>query len=197
MCTLYPGIECRDHTRAAVDIGNPRDDELVQVPFVELCPNTWLVLPTGEVERVAEKDQFRPKAIQKQAEALQKKLGEPLSEAVVAKVRPLLEAATKAAENMAWRETLEALAKLEEPVPDPHQALADIVADLLGEVHEMVDFEAEDILALEQPTAEQRAEAEKLLEQVDVEVYGRYVPVRDALKAWLAEHGACPADGGR
>ena len=74
-CTLYPGLTCFEHVDAAVDIDNARGDGLVKVPFLELCPNTWLVLPTGEVKQVSEADQFVVGKIREQVEALQKDLG--------------------------------------------------------------------------------------------------------------------------
>src|SRR5688572_12330485 len=71
-CTLYPGLTCFEHLDAAVDIDNARGDGLIKVPFLELCPNTWLVLPTGEVKQVTEEDQFAAGKIRAQVETLQK-----------------------------------------------------------------------------------------------------------------------------
>ncbi len=77
-CPLYPGLSCRDHLNIAVETDNSRDETLPVVPFVELCPNSWLIAPDGKVHRIEEKDQFASKSIQKHTAALQKELGEAL-----------------------------------------------------------------------------------------------------------------------
>lgn len=46
-CPLYPGLRCRDHLNIAVDTENSREEHLPRVPFLELCPNSWLIAPTG------------------------------------------------------------------------------------------------------------------------------------------------------
>ena len=189
-CPLYPGLRCRDHLNAAVDVDNARAEGLVRVPFVELCPNTWLVLPTDEVVPVAEKDQFVPAAIQKQAKAVQARLGKSLPASTWAQVRPVLERAEAAVEEETWKTVLETLAGLEKLVPEPHPAFVRLLAPRLETVGEMVGFDAEDLLAEATPTAEQRAAAQALLAEVDVAVYGKHLPVRDALHAWLRQHPA-------
>ncbi len=187
-CPLYPGLSCRDHLNAAVDIDNARGEDLVQVPFVELCPNSWLVLPTNDVVAVSEKDQFTPAAIQKQAKAVQKTLGSALPGSILPQVRPRLETAETAAEDEDWKQVLASLAALEEVVPTPHTAFKRLLAGPLETVEEMVRFDAEDLLAIDAPAPDQIAVARTLLAQVDVAVYGRYVPVRNELHAWLGKH---------
>lgn len=189
-CPLYPGLTCRDHLNVAVDIDNARGEGLVQVPFVALCPNTWWVLPTDEVVAVAEKDQFRPAAIQKQAAAVQKTLGEALPRAILDEVRPPLEAAEKAAEEEEWTLVLTSLAALEKTVPAPHASLKRLLATPLETVEEMVRFDADDLIGIDAPTPDQVAAARTLLAQVDVAVYGSYVPIRADLRAWLEKHEA-------
>lgn len=186
-CPLYPGLACRDHLNAAVDIDNARSEDLVRVPFVELCPNTWLVLPNDEVVSVTEKDQFTPAAIQKQVRGIQKTLGTALPQAVFEKVGPLLEKAEKASDEEDWRAVLTTLAGLEKVVPTPHASFDRLLAAPLETVEEMVRFDAEDLLASDAPTAEEKAAAVALLEQVDVAVYGTYLPIRDALRGWVEE----------
>lgn len=189
-CPLYPGLTCRDHLNAAVDIDNARGEDLVQVPFVELCPNTWLVLPTDDVVAVAEKDQFIPAAIQRQVKAVQKTLGAALPGTILAKVRPALEAAEKAAEEEDWKLVLTSLAGLEKTVPTPHASMRRLLAAPLETVEEMVRFDAEEVIVITAPTPDQVAAARTLLTQVDVAVYGGHVPVRDDLHAWLEKHEA-------
>ena len=185
-CTLYPGISCRDHVRAAVDVDNAREEDLVKVPFVELCPNTWLVAPTGEVLRVEEDAQFDPKAVRERAEALQERLGASLAAKAFPPCRERLERAEAAADEERWRDALEALASLAEPAPKPTTSLEALVATRLSDLDEGVRLAAEDALEAEAPGAEDRALVEGLLAATDVAVYGRRLPVREALSAWLA-----------
>lgn len=187
-CALYPGLSCRDHVRAAVDVDNARGEHLVQVPFVELCPNSWLVLPDGEVQRIAEKDQFDPKAIRRQVERVQEGLGASLEADVVVPVREALERAEAALDDDRWREALEALAGIERHVPAPHAALRALVRRHFEAIDEWVAFEAEDALEREEPTDADRALLARLASAVNVLVYGRMVPIKAKLDAWLRDN---------
>jgi len=187
-CPLYPGMTCRDHLNAAVDIDAARDEDLVQVPFIELCPNTWLVRPDGRVDRVEEKDQFVPKAIRKQVEAVQEELGKALDKKTGDAVRERMEAGDAALDEGSWKDALsawaEALARAKEPPP----SLRRLVEARLAALDEEAALEAEDLLDSATPTPEQRAQAAALLAALDVQVLGRRVGTHAALEAWLKAH---------
>ncbi len=171
--------------RAAVDIDNAREEDLIQVPFEELCPNTWLVLPTGEVERVQEQDQFVPDTIHKQVADVQGRLGKPLPPDAFAPVKERLTRAATAIDEEHWHDALEALASIRKVAPEPHAALKALVDAKMADIDEWVAFEAEDVLEGGAATTEQRTLVQRLLAAVDVEVYGRRVPVHARLAAWL------------
>lgn len=50
-CSLHPGLVSHAHLDAAVDVVSARGEGLAKIPFVEPCPNTWLVSPDGQVVR--------------------------------------------------------------------------------------------------------------------------------------------------
>jgi hypothetical protein len=187
-CSRYAGLTCRDHVRAAVDVDNAREEGMVQVPFQELHPNTWLVLPTGEVEPVAEQDQFDPAKIEEQVKAVQERLGDALPAKAFPPCRDLLARAEAAADEDRWKDALEALAGLEGVVPKPPSSLVALVQQRLRALDEAVGFAAEDALAAPVPDAEERELVHALLAATDVPVYGERLPVRDALSAWRARH---------
>ncbi len=111
-CPLYPGMTCREHLDVAVETDTSRDDELPVIPFVELCPNSWLVHPDGTVVPIEEKAQFTTKGISDQAQALQKKLGDAQGAKRFAELLPHATAARDALDEETWRPALEALARL-------------------------------------------------------------------------------------
>jgi hypothetical protein len=186
-CTLYPGLSCRDHLDAAVDIDNARGDDLVKVPFLELCPNTWLVAPSGEVTQVPETSQFDPAKIQEQVAALQKTLGEPVPTKAWPGMQDLATKADAALDEDRLQEGLLHLAALGKSVKEPHAALKAFVQARLDDVDEDVTYAFEDLRDdAKLAAADKRAKVEALLAAVDVEVLGARLPVHGAMKAWLA-----------
>jgi hypothetical protein len=186
-CTLYPGLACRDHLDAAVDIDNARGDDLVKVPFLELCPNTWLVAPTGEVTQVPETSQFDPKKIQEQVAALQKTLGDAVPTKAWPGMQDLATKADAALEEDRFQEGLLHLAALGKVVKEPHAAFKAFVQERLDDVEEDVAYAFEDLRDdAKLPAVDKRTKIEALLAAVDVEVLGARVPVHGAMKAWLA-----------
>ncbi|MDA1196297.1 MAG: hypothetical protein O2894_14100 [Planctomycetota bacterium] len=186
-CPLYPGMTCREHVDAAVDIESRRDEALVPVPFIELCPNSWLVPPTGAPLRITEEDQFVPAKIRKQVEALQKTLGPALSTEVFGQVRNALAQAEAATDEGAFDKALRALAGVEGHVKKPHASLQELIAARLAAVEEPVGWAVEELTDGKEPEVERVAGMRALLERVDVAVYGRRLAAVAAIKAWLAE----------
>lgn len=185
-CTLYPGLACDDHVGAAVDIDNARGDGMVKVPFLELCPNTWLVLPTGEVKQVSEEDQFVASKTREQVEKAQKDLGASLPAKRFAELQASVVAADEAIDKDLHREALTHLAALGKAVPKPHAALRDLVAERLATVEKHVTWAFEEVRDDEKATAaEKRERVGKLLATVDVEVLGARPDCHGVLKAWL------------
>ena len=80
-CPLYPGMTCREHLDASVDIDVARGEGLVKIPFIELCPNSWLVPPVGKPEQIPEEDQFTVKKVQARIETMQEASGPSLTRA--------------------------------------------------------------------------------------------------------------------
>jgi hypothetical protein len=188
-CPLYPGMTCREHLNAAVDIDTARDEELVAVPFVELCPNTWLVHPDRQVVRVEEQDQFAPKTVRKQVEAAQEKLGPALSTARYVEIRDLLLRGDEALDEEAWRRALEdwgAVAKIE---ARPHASLKALIEARLTLLDEAVELSIDDLVEQENPTDEALAAGRALHTALAVPVLGRTVPSRERLGLWLDAYG--------
>ena len=184
-CPLYPGMTCRQHLNAAVDIESERDEELVAVPFIELCPNTWLVHPNREVVRVPEKDQFQAEAVRKQVEEAQAKLGATLDGARYVEIRDLLLRGDKAYEEDAWRRALEDWAAVAKILPQPHASLRALLETRLRWVDEAVELDVDDLVEQEEPTPEALAAGKRLHEALDVQVLGKHVPSRARLGLWL------------
>lgn len=186
-CTLYPGLACADHLNAAVDIDNARADGLVKVPFVELCPNTWLVSPTGEVSRVSEEEQFVPGKIRERVEALQKSLGAAVPRKDFAALADDAAKADTAIEESRYRDALLRLSALGKALKTPHAALETFIGARLASIDKYVTYDFEDVR--DKPTlaaAEKRAQIQVLLQVVDVEVLGARLACHAAMKAWLA-----------
>lgn len=186
-CPLYPGLTCRDHLNVAVDIDGGMRGLVPKVPFVELCPNSWLVLPTGVVEAIPEDDQFVAAKIEARVKAAQKELGSALDVARGDRcVRRLAEAAV-ALEADDWHAALVALAGLAEEVREPPPSLARLVDERLAQIDEPVTWAFEELRDDDDlPPASKRTAVEALLRRVAVDVYGRRLPVVKALESWLA-----------
>ena len=188
-CSLYPGLTCREHLNAAVDIDTARDEELVPVPFIELCPNTWLVRPDRKVERVEERVQFVPKSVRKQVETLQKTLGRALTAARYVEIRDLLQRGDTALDEEAWRRALEdwaAVAKLEH---EPHASLKALLEARMTLLDEAVELEIDDLVEQTQPDTAGLATGRALYQALDVQVLGRHVSSRTRLGLWLDAYG--------
>lgn len=188
-CSLYPGMTCREHLNAAVDIDTARDEDLVPVPFVELCPNTWLVRPDRKVDRVAEKAQFQPKAVRKQAEALQKELGGALTAARYVEIRDLLQRGDAALDEEAWRRALDDWAAVWKIEQAPHASLKALLEGRMTLLDEAVELEIDDLVEQTRPDAAALAKGRALHQALEVQVLGRYVPSRERLGLWLDAYG--------
>lgn len=192
-CPLYPGMTCREHCDAAVDIESTRDDFLTTVPFIELCPNSWLVPPQGKPEQIAEKDQFVAKKVRAAAEAMQKKLGDTVPVKAYWQILNLFKKGESAAEADAWNAALRAYAGVEALVGKPPASLRALVDARVAEVEEYVRFAFEDATTVGQrdatPQAERVAAVRALLKASDVAVYGRKLPVVKDMQAWLKKQG--------
>lgn len=191
-CPLYPGLVCRDHLDAAVDIDNARGEGLVKIPFIELCPNTWLVSPDGQVLRIHDQDQFQALEIRKQVEALQEKLGTALAVGPCKMIRKRLVEGDQAKEEEAWRRALESYAAIEKTAPEPPASLRAVVEDRLEALDEEVEIAADDVFEAEEPGEKERRMAGELVRTLDITVYGKRLPVRAALETWLARHAPAP-----
>jgi len=190
-CELYPGMTCRQHVDAAVDVDNAREEELVRVPFLVLCPNTWLVRPTGEVEQVAEEDQFASARIQAHAARMQKELGPALSRADFVRLDETMRRGDAALEEERWAEALAAWAAVEGLVKRPHAALVAQIDRRLAALDEEVRLHFE---GLSEPgprdtrtEAERLAAVDALVAALDRTVLGKRVPVEAAMRAWRAK----------
>src|SRR5688572_22242494 len=185
-CTLYPGLSCSEHLDVAVDIDTARADGLVKVPFLELCPNTWLVSPTGEVTQVSEEDQFLPGKTREQVEGLQKTLGAAVPTKRYAALRERATSADLAIAASRYNEALAHLAALGAALSKPHAALEEFVKARVASIDTYVtsDFEClRDDAKLAAATKRERVG--KLLAVVDVEVLGARPPCHATMKAWL------------
>ncbi|MDF1701757.1 MAG: hypothetical protein P1V36_11430 [Planctomycetota bacterium] len=187
-CPLYPGTTCRDHVDAAVDVDSTRDENLVAVPFIELCPNSWLVPPTGAPVRIAESDQFSPAKIKAQVKALRKDWGPVLPVATFGQIVNALGQAEAATDEDAWGKALQALAGVARFAPKPHAALKALVAARMAQIDEPVGWALEEIDEGSEPLVERRKAMQALRKQVDVAVYEKRLPALKAIDAWLGEH---------
>lgn len=191
-CTLYPGLACRDHVDASVDVDNARGDDLVKVPFLELCPNTWLVAPTGEVTPVEEKDQFLPAKVREAAEAVQKAAGTARSPKDFEAMAPVLAKADDALDAGRWREGLGRLADLEalgtpKGEKAPPAALRALIDARLASVEEDAAYDFEEARDDRKATPEAKRERiARIRDALDVVVLGSRVPTHAAAAAYLA-----------
>lgn len=188
-CPLYPGLTCRQHLNAAVDIDTARDEALVKIPFVELCPNTWIVLPDRTVRRVPEKEQFEGKAVKKQIEEAQKELGDALDRKRFVGIRDLLQRGDKAYEDEDWRRALQDWASVGGQLAEPHASLRALLEARLAWLEGDVELEVDDLVEQTEPTAEALAQGRALHAALGVSVLGRYVPSRERLGLWLDAYG--------
>jgi hypothetical protein len=185
-CTLYPGLACRDHLGIAVDIDNARGEGLVKVPFIELCPNSWTVSPTGEVTPIPEDDQFDPKRIREQVEGLQKGLGPILSRERFEKVTEQWDRVQPAIDEERWAEALDALSAAMGEAKEPQAPLRALVEAHLASIDEGVTFAFEEIRDDDaRPLPERREAVRALLATADREVLGSRIPATTAMREWL------------
>ena len=185
-CTLYPGLSCAQHVDAAVEVDTARGEDLVKVPFVELCPNTWLVLPTGKVLPVSEEDQFLPAKIEAQVATVQKDLGAAVSLKRWADVDASATRYDEAFEAGKFHDALTHLATLAKLVPKPHASLKEFLEARVAEVDTRIGFQFDDLKAdAKLPAATKRERMAALLEVANVEVLGARPPVHASIKAWL------------
>ncbi|MCA9314530.1 MAG: hypothetical protein H6806_07840 [Planctomycetes bacterium] len=203
-CPLYPGLACRDHLDIEVSVTNSREAHLPRVPFVELCPNSWWILPwrgvadvSGETEStyavsIEEEAQFTPKGIRASHEKVQARLGTPLSASVGAS---LLEPARAFEEHLDEERYGEALAALAEVEARARKGLAgtkgaDLPASLVAWLVEKRDELDEDVEThFEDLASDGDAAAVKALRAVlEPAILGAPLPTRAAVDAWLAEH---------
>jgi hypothetical protein len=190
-CPLYPGVTCREHLNIAVDIDIARQEDLPKVPFIELHPNSWLVLPTAEVRPIPEEDQFVVKEIRKRVADVQEELGAALSPAQYRKIADIFHAASTAYDEEQWALALQRLAKIADVVYEPAAPLRGLVEARLAALDEDVLFAFEDIAEDDDRPLEERVIAVRVLwKAVDVDVLGKRLAACDAMEAWLKEHGA-------
>ncbi len=188
-CPLYPGLTCREHLDIAVETDNGRDDELPVVPFVELCPNSWLIRPDGQVTAIEEKAQFTSKGIKDATKTVQKELGDATSYKLAKPLLPFAAAALAAFDDEKWRDGLERLAKLRADVKKPGKGLLHWIGLRTTYVDEEIQFLFEDAVEdADLSLSEKRQALVPLFRSVDVKVGDAYVPVRDKLAKWLKAH---------
>ncbi len=189
MCPLYPGMTCREHCDAAVDIETERDDELTTVPFIVLCPNSWLVPPHGAPERVAEKDQFVAKKIIEQAKAMQKRLGPALPRKAFDQIHNAFTQAEAASDNDDYNKALQAYAGIQTLTKEAPPSLQKLIDARLADLEESARFEFEDLIEVgprdKMPMAERIAKIRNLMKAVDVGVFGKKIPLVADIKTWL------------
>lgn len=187
-CPLYPGMTCRQHVDAAVDIESTRDADLVTVPFIELCPNSWLVPPVGEPIRIPEKDQFSPAKIRARVVTLRGTWGPVVSKAAHDQVVNALGQAEAATDDDDFGKALKALQGLAAHVAEPHAALKALVARRMAAIDEPVRWALEDLVEADGPLEARLTAMRALRASVDVTVYGEPLPALAAIDAWLAKH---------
>lgn len=196
-CTLYPGLSCRDHLDIAVQTQNAREEHLPRVPFLELCPNSWLIAPwlglasgTGSdaptsaehVVPIAESDQFSASGIETATATLQKRLGEALS---YEEAQPLVEALAASlahAEEERLGHALAALVPVGRLGARLPRSLVHLLDERLAAIDEEATWRMESLLE-SSDEAERRAGLAALEAELDIEVAGKRLPVLATLKA--------------
>ena len=190
-CPLYPGLTCRDHCDAAVDVDAPRDEFLTKVPFIELCPNSWLVPPKGAPVQISEEEQFAAKKVQGQIEKMQKTLGASLSAKVHREIVNALGLFESAVEDEDYAKAVRALAGIETLVKKPHKALQGLVDIRLQELEDEVRWQYEDAIQVgakdDTPMSERVATVKKFVAALSTPVYGKNAPVLKDMQAWLKD----------
>ena len=180
MCPLYPGMTCRDHCDAAVDVDAPRDENITKVPFIELCPNSWLVPPQGEPVQISEEDQFVAKKVQGEIEKMRKSLGSTLEAKVYREIVNAFAFFESAVEDEAYEKAVRALAGVETLAKKPHKALMALVEQRLEELEDELRWQFEDAIEVgakdDTPMSERVATVKSYVKALDVAVYGKHAP---------------------
>ena len=171
-----------------MDLETERDDDLTTVPFIELCPNSWLVPPHGEPIRIVEDDQFVVVKIEAQVEKLQKALGPAVSKQAHDQVVNALGQADAAVQAEDWSKALRALAGIAAHVKKAHRGLQGLVDARLAEIEEHVGWAFEDLADGDEPLAQRREAVAALAKALDVAVYGQKPKLLATLQAWLASN---------
>jgi hypothetical protein len=195
-CTLYPGLSCRDHLDIEVAVTNSREAHLPRVPFVELCPNSWIILPyggrsdvtgdaqDGSVVAVPEDEQFDARKLRKAIEAVQARLGPALDrkegDVLLADARRLEEHL----DEERLPEALAVLAAIEKRVgPKRPTSLGRWLLDAFDGMDEDVRTAFED-----KASDGDVAAVQAWRDATAVTVLGRRLPALAEMDAWLAEH---------
>lgn len=190
-CPLYPGMTCREHCDASVDVDVARIPGLTKVPFIELCPNSWLVPPVGEPERIPEEEQFSAAKVTKRIQAMRKTLGPSLSREKYGQILNAFGQVESALEEDAWQKALQGLVGIETFVKTPHDALKALINQRLESIEEQVRWQYEDAITVGRkdttPMSERLATVKKLIEAVNAAVYGKTLPVLAEMRAWVKE----------
>ena len=206
-CSLYPGLRCRDHLNITVETENSREEHLPRVTFVELCPNSWIIAPTGgfpaqgsSVEapakgdkageqaadryapfrQIPEKDQFTSKGIRKHVEAVQALLGDPLDRSTGHKIAAILKKAQTHQDESDWSGVMAALAKIDEHAKKAPLSLRRLVAARLAEVSDEIEYEFDDLKEAKNVPA-----VRALLKVASIPVVGQTVPIAKAMDEWV------------
>jgi hypothetical protein len=191
-CPLYPGMTCREHCDASVDVDVAREEGLTKVPFIELCPNSWLVPPVGKPEQIPEEEQFSAAKVQKRIEVMRKAHGPAQTREVYRQILNAFGQADAALDEEAWKKSLQALVGIEGFVKKPHAALKALVDQRMASIEEQVRWEYEDAIDVGRNDttlmSERIATLNKLIEAVDLKVYGKAVPVLAEMRAWVKDH---------
>ncbi|MGE0193101.1 MAG: hypothetical protein AB7T63_13790 [Planctomycetota bacterium] len=202
-CPLYPGLSCRDHLDIEVSVTNSREAHLPRVPFVELCPNSWWILPyrgladvSGESEGehavgIDEDAQFTPKGIRASHADVQARLGTPLSAAVAATMLAPARAFEDHLDEERYGEALAALADVEARARKGLAGAkgASLPASLVAWLQEKRDDLDGDVeTKLEDLASDGDVEGVKALRRaLEPLVLGVPLPSRAAVDAWLAD----------
>jgi hypothetical protein len=193
-CPLYPGMTCRQHCDAAVDIDTTRDEDLTTVPFIELCPNSWLVPPGGAPVQIPEADQFVAGKVKALVAKMQKGLGASLSREDHAQIVNALGQAEAGTDEDEWNKALQALAGIASLAKEPPPSLRALLDKRLAAVEEGVRFAFEDAIEPgrrdDTPMATRIDAVRALHEAADVPVFGKKLPVVADMAAWLKKHAA-------
>ncbi len=176
-CPVYPGLTCDQHKAAASDMANAQDG-YPKVPQKSGVPNSWMILPNGEVKEIEPVSQSVVSKLIEIMDEAQKSVGPRLSLKDADRYRKAFEEGDALLAKKDWRGAFQSYLKA-----DKKKSPVSISAKFKSKIEELDKAIAEQFESLK---ADQKA-VKALLSQISAQSSLGYLPVKASIEAWLKE----------